>query len=398
METARWYSNDGTGIFTPMATLGATFSQDVAVGDFDGDGFKDVVFATILGNPVYLGDGSGGFSLHATLGNANSRAVAVGKFDGNTSDDVVFANVGSDSQVWTKNSADGFSPGDLLPIGDAVSVTVGKFGGVAKRDLAFGRVPANSDDLAKNPVLINDGFGGFGSVFALLGTSPTNDIHAGDVNRDGVTDLVFINASGVHQIWTATGSGFELHIEQMVDGGATVGVLTELGMIRDVNGDEKFGGVDLAMGGAPQVGVGVYLNDGSGNLGMGDAVLPVLELLGEDPTDIPAGDVYDDAGASAEDNIDGDISPSIVVNNPVNTAVAGPYTVTYNVSDFAGNSATPMTRTVNVIPAAGTGGGGGGAIGYWLLMLLILPLVTDRLRHSSRANVYVRTRKFEQKD
>jgi len=56
----------------------------------------------------------------------------------------------------------------------------------------------------------------------------------------------------------------------------------------------------------------------------------------------------------------------------VNTALVGSYTVTYNVSDFAGNSATPITRTVNVTPAAGTGGGGGGSASFLFLLVLIL--------------------------
>ncbi len=399
------YSNDGVGNFTLMTTLGSTLSpdvtvgnftskaallqalsQDVAVGDFDNDGNMDIVFATILGNPVYLGDGFGGFSLSDTLGIANSRAVAVGDFDGIAGDDIVFANVGSDSQVWTSNGAGGFSPGDPLPIGDAVSVTVGDFGGDARRDLAFGRVPTIIGDIPANPVLINDGFGGFGGPFVLLGTSPTNDIHAGDVNRDGLTDLVFINASGVHQIWNATGSGFELHGEQIVDGGAIVGVLAELGM-SDVDDP---GGVDLAMGGAPQVGAGVYLNDGFGNLGRGDAVAPVLTLRGAAVVDVPSGGTYADAGATAEDNIDGDVTFSIIVSAAVNTALVGSYTVTYNVSDFAGNAATPITRTVNVTPAAGTGGGGGGAMAYWMLMLLTSVLTLGHLYRARQICVRIR--------
>ena len=120
------------------------------------------------------------------------------------------------------------------------------------------------------------------------------------------------------------------------------------------------GGVDLALGGALQVGTSVYLNDGFGNLGRGDAVPPVLSLNGAASVDVPAGSNYVDAGATAEDNIDGDISSAIVVSAAVNTALVGSYTVTYNVTDFAGNSASPITRTVNVTPAAGTGGGGGG--------------------------------------
>ena len=49
----------------------------------------------------------------------------------------------------------------------------------------------------------------------------------------------------------------------------------------------------------------------------------------------------------------------------------GAYTVTYNVQDFAGNTAAQVTRTVNVTAATGRGGGGGGSFGYWALALLV---------------------------
>jgi len=211
------YSNDGVGNFTVMATLELSFSQDVAVGDFDNDGCLDIVFATIQGNPVYLGDGIGGFALHETVGNANSHSVVVAKLNSDARDDIVFANTGSDSQVWIKNAGAGFTQGDNLAIGDAAAVTIGEFGGDLRPDLAFGRVSSVVGDLPANPVLINDGFGGFGAPIAMLGMSSTNDIHAADVNRDGLTDLVFINSSSVHQIWTATGSGFDLQIGRAHD-------------------------------------------------------------------------------------------------------------------------------------------------------------------------------------
>ena len=364
------YSNEGSGVFVEMQELGQTFAQDVAVGDFNGDSVPDIVVATIQGGEVYLGDGVGGFSLDVTLGTANSRGVAVGRIDGDALDDIVFANTGSDSQVWVQNAAGGFSEGARLPIGNAVSVVVSDLDGDTRfDDLAFARIPAAPGDVSANPVLINDGSGVFGEPVALLGVAPTNDIHAGDVNRDAIIDLVFINSIGLHQIWTGLGgAAFELYGEQIVDGDSDVGVLAELGMA-DI--DEP-GGVDLAMGGGMAAGLGVFLNDGFGNLGMGDAVPPVLTLNGESSVTIPSGSNYVDAGASADDNIDGDISSSVRVSNPVNTSLVGEYTVTYDVVDSAGNSATPITRTVLVSPAAGTGGGGGGVTGLPLLILLML--------------------------
>jgi trimeric autotransporter adhesin len=60
------------------------------------------------------------------------------------------------------------------------------------------------------------------------------------------------------------------------------------------------------------------------------------------------GNTYTDAGASATDNADGDLTASIVTSGTVDTSVTGIYHITYNVTDAAGNPATQVTRTVNV--------------------------------------------------
>ena len=61
------------------------------------------------------------------------------------------------------------------------------------------------------------------------------------------------------------------------------------------------------------------------------------------------GSTYTDAGATATDNVDGNITSRIVTVNPVNTALIGTYTVTYDVKNAAGNPATQVARTVRVI-------------------------------------------------
>ena len=79
-----------------------------------------------------------------------------------------------------------------------------------------------------------------------------------------------------------------------------------------------------------------------------DATKPVIILLGNPIVNLVIGDPYTDAGATANDNHDGDITGNIVMVNPVNTNAVGQYTVTYNVSDAAGNVADEVIRTVNV--------------------------------------------------
>ncbi|MDP3956248.1 MAG: S8 family serine peptidase [bacterium] len=90
------------------------------------------------------------------------------------------------------------------------------------------------------------------------------------------------------------------------------------------------------------------INDIGSPITTQDIIAPVITLLGDDPVDITVGDTYEDAGATALDDVDGDLTASIVTVNPVDENVLGTYIVTYNVSDSAGNDADEVTRTVNV--------------------------------------------------
>jgi len=80
-----------------------------------------------------------------------------------------------------------------------------------------------------------------------------------------------------------------------------------------------------------------------------DTTPPVITLGGISVMNIYMGSTYVDAGATASDNVDGNITANISSVNPVNPAVVGAYTITYDVSDIAGNSAAQVIRTVNVL-------------------------------------------------
>ncbi len=76
--------------------------------------------------------------------------------------------------------------------------------------------------------------------------------------------------------------------------------------------------------------------------------IPVISLTGDPLVLVARYSTYNDAGATASDAIDGNITSSIVTNNPVNTSVVGTYTVTYNVTNSSSNAADQVTRTVVV--------------------------------------------------
>ena len=78
-----------------------------------------------------------------------------------------------------------------------------------------------------------------------------------------------------------------------------------------------------------------------------DLTAPVITLDGDNPMTLTVGTEYVEPGATAMDNVDGDLTVDIEITGTVNTDVAGTYTVTYTVTDAAGNTGT-ATRTVVV--------------------------------------------------
>ena len=81
-----------------------------------------------------------------------------------------------------------------------------------------------------------------------------------------------------------------------------------------------------------------------------DGTPPEITLIGNAVVNHEINTTYTDAGASALDNVDGDITGSIVVGgDSVNTAVLGAYSITYDVADAKGNAATQKVRVVNVV-------------------------------------------------
>jgi hypothetical protein len=79
-----------------------------------------------------------------------------------------------------------------------------------------------------------------------------------------------------------------------------------------------------------------------------DKTAPVITLKGDASKTIYIGDTYTDEGATAEDDRDGDISANIVKGGSVDNTKAAVYTLTYDVTDKAGNAATQVKRDVTV--------------------------------------------------
>lgn len=97
-----------------------------------------------------------------------------------------------------------------------------------------------------------------------------------------------------------------------------------------------------------------HVVDSSGNacevqrtVKVGDFKAPVITLSGKQSSYIKVGTSYSEPGFSASDNVDGDLTSKVSVSGSVNTSKMGRNTLTYTVTDAAGNTAK-VTRSVYV--------------------------------------------------
>ena len=128
----------------------------------------------------------------------------------------------------------------------------------------------------------------------------------------------------------------------------------------DVDGDitQSIGITGMIITAAP----GVYtltfnVKDKSGNAAVSevrtvrvvDEVAPVITLKGEQSVTVNVGENYEDAGATAHDDVDGDITQSIEITGLIITGIPGVYTLTFKVKDKSGNAAASVVRTIKVV-------------------------------------------------
>ena len=79
-----------------------------------------------------------------------------------------------------------------------------------------------------------------------------------------------------------------------------------------------------------------------------DKVIPSISLIGDYYIALAPGEAFLDPGATALDDVDGNITAAITVNGVVNTDEAGVYPITYDVIDSSNNAAIQVTRIVEV--------------------------------------------------
>jgi hypothetical protein len=194
------------------------------------------------------------------------------------------------------------------------------------------------------------------SYFTKVGDTLTpisNAIAGGALVKDKTWDGYFVDASGNHY---SKGTANISTDSNAVPADTTFTTLVKKGFKAD--GSMDYVAITDWTQPATYV-VQIVVTDNAGNVSEmkqvettvaapADTTDPVITLLGDSPVTVAQGSTFTDPGATATDNVDGNLTSSIVPTSDVNTAVVGIYHVSYNVSDAAGNAANTVTREVDV--------------------------------------------------
>ena len=272
------------GSFVQTATIYSDYLTSIATGDFDRDGFPDVVFLTQSNKiGIALGLGNGAFRTPALLTEPNQPVgVAVGDFNRDGKLDLAVADAGSSNITVRLGNGDGTfqSPASFAAGSSPFWIETADFNGDGKADLAV----ANNGS-ANVSILLGQGDGTFAApVNYTVGSGPYW-IVAGDFNNDGKKDLAVAdyNANKI-SILLGVGDGtFQAAVHY------TAGTGPSSIAAGDFNNDGK---QDLAVTNYGSGTVSIFLGVGDGTF-----AAPTTLTAGSGATSVVVSDVNGDGNA-----------------------------------------------------------------------------------------------------
>ncbi len=253
----------GDGTFgLPRAVPGGGGSVALALGDMDGDGDLDVVASNHSAQTVSVVANLGGLMFAPpaplTVG-PYPRNARLGDLDGDGRPEIVVPMHHTSHLTVLKRLADGtFEATDYPNGGNAWSVAIADVNSDGFRD-----VVSVSRDRTGFQVLLNEGNGRLGAASTVGNDGGMIDVGLADMDGDGKQDIVgLVQSDGSLRLFRGDGAGGFAPAEAVVgvSGDAYHVVIEDL----DADGDH-----DAVVAGYGSVAVGVFLNRGTGQFGPG---------------------------------------------------------------------------------------------------------------------------------
>ena len=263
--------NNGDGSFAQPVffSTGGKAPFGVAVADINNDGTPDVVVANDLSNnvAVLLGNSNGTLRSPRVIAVGLSPvAVAVGDFNADGKPDVVVANSGSNTISILLGNGDGtLRIGGIVHVGvSPLSVAVGRFHGSTAMDIAVANA-GNPDQRDGSVSLVKgNGDGTFQDATNIItGGSPIS-LATAELNGDLLSDLAVVDASqSAVLIELGSGNGTFRSFGTIQTPAQPVAVT-----VGDFHGNGRQGDLAVISGSSTEL-VTVFLNSGNGRFTSG---------------------------------------------------------------------------------------------------------------------------------